>query len=75
MVWTHNYGRDFLKKNYEYGARIKDRDSIYQIKLDKDVNIIDTDENLKENYNKNKELIDNMFEPAEKVWKMDFSEK
>lgn len=36
------------------------------------MNLIDADENLKEVYNRNKELIDKMFESAEKVWKVDF---
>lgn len=67
LIWPGFFG-----KNYEYGARIKDGDTTYQIKLDKDMNLIDKDENLKEVYNRNKELIDNMFEAAEKVWKMDF---
>lgn len=66
IIWPGFFG-----KNYVYGAAIKDGDSTYQIKLDKDMNLIDTDENLKEIYSKNKELIDNMFESAEKVWKMD----
>lgn len=61
-----------FRKNFEYGARIKDGDTTYQIKLDKDMNLIDADENLKEVYNRNKELIDKMFESAEKVWKVDF---
>lgn len=67
IIWPGFFG-----KNYEYGSRIKDGDTTYQIKLDKDMNLIDSDENLKEVYNKNKELIDNMYESAEKVWKMDF---
>lgn len=67
IIWPGFFG-----KNYEYGARIKDGDLTYQIKLDKDMNLIDKDENLKEVYKKNKELIDNMYESAEKVWKMDF---
>ena len=66
IIWPGFFG-----KNYEYGARIKDGDTTYQIKLDKDMNLIDSDENLKEVYNRNKELIDKMFESAEKVWKMD----
>lgn len=70
IIWPGFFG-----KNYDYGARIKDGDSIYQIKLDKDMNLIDKDENLKEVYNRNKELIDDMYESAEKVWKIDFSEK
>ena len=70
IIWPGFFG-----KNYEYGARIKDGDSTYQIKLDKYMNFIDTYENLKEVYNKNKELIDDMYESAEKVWKIDFSEK
>lgn len=67
IIWPGFFG-----KNYEYGARIKDGDTTYQIKLDKDMNLIDSDENLKEVYNRNKELIDNMYESAEKVWKIDF---
>ena len=63
----------FLGKNYEYGVRIKDGDSTYQLQLDKDMNIIDDDENLKEIYNDNKELIKNMLRSAERIWKIDFS--
>lgn len=70
IIWPGFFG-----KNYEYGVRIKDGDSTYQIELDEDMNIIGEDENLKEVYEKNKELIDDMFESAEKVWKVDFSEK
>ncbi|HEO4727666.1 TPA: hypothetical protein VA072_001285 [Streptococcus agalactiae] len=70
IIWPGFFG-----KNYEYGARIKDGDLTYQIKLDKDMNLIDKDENLKEVYNRNKELIDDMYESAEKAWKIDFSEK
>ncbi|HGP0548052.1 TPA: hypothetical protein ACKY5F_001357 [Streptococcus pyogenes] len=70
IIWPGFFG-----KNYEYGARIKDGDTTYQIKLDKDMNLIDSDENLKEVYNRNKELIDDMYESAEKAWKIDFSEK
>lgn len=70
IIWPGFFG-----KNYEYGARIKDGDTTHQIKLDKDMNLIETDENLKEVYNKNKELIDNMYESAEKIWKVDFSKK
>lgn len=69
IIWL-----EFFGNNYEYGARIKYGDTTYQIKLDKDINLIDTDENLKEVYNRNKELIYKMFESAEKVWKVDFSE-
>lgn len=70
IIWPGFFG-----KNYEYGVRIKDGDSTYQIELDGDMNFIDTDENLKEVYNRNKELIDDMYESAEKAWKIDFSEK
>ena len=70
IIWPGFFG-----KNYEYGVRIKDGASTYQIKLDKDGKLIDTDENLKKVYKENKELIDELFESAEKVWKVDFSEK
>lgn len=67
IIWPGFFG-----KNYEYGARIKDGDLTYQIKLDKDMNSIDEDENLKEIYDNNIDLIKNMWDSAEILWNKEF---
>lgn len=68
IIWPGFFG-----KNYEYGARVKDGDSTYQVKLDKDMKLLsEDDEEIEEAYEKNKDLIKTMWDSAEKIWKKDF---
>lgn len=68
IIWPGFFG-----KNYEYGARIKDGTETYQVKLDKDMKLLpDEDKELEEVYEKNKDLVKNMWDSAEKIWKKDF---
>lgn len=70
IIWPGFFG-----SKYEYGVKVQEDDLIYDIKLDKNMNILDEDQKLKEVYENHKALISNMWEEAENIWQIDFSKK
>lgn len=63
IIWPGFFGN-----NYEYGVRIRNNNETYEINLDKNMNIIDQDEELKEVYENNKDLIEEMWNGAKEIW-------
>ncbi|MDO4661936.1 MAG: hypothetical protein Q4B36_02255 [Tissierellia bacterium] len=63
IIWPGFFGT-----NYEYGVSIKDNNRTYEINLDKNMNIIDKDEELKEVYENNKDLIKEMWDSVKDIW-------